>query len=356
MQGFQSQVFDAPPDAAQPFELLLSPDDFKRLCGLFPRFLSLVGAAKAPRGASKRPANAPSSTELDLGHTEKRQAYRQALSKISNSNDYNAHCAELLALLRRHAKAGPFLQPVDPVAEGVPDYPAIIKEPMDLSTIQKKLANREYASFDDFDADVGRIFANALLYNKPGTLVNRMAEELKAYYERVSAEKSASGTHSHKKGGKAARAQDAERARQRQRAAPLAAQPLTFTEIEKLRDQIETMPSTYLKDVFKMVSEGLQLPNECADFDLDLTELPPKVARELQAFVSQKISHAMKKKKGRGEESTRATTRQEAEPAEQVAAVAQPVGVAASNPPPTQNYLEESSSSSLLDSISDDSI
>lgn len=37
-----------------------------------------------------------------------------------------------------------FNTPVDPVALNLPDYPKIIKKPMDLGTIAHKLERREY--------------------------------------------------------------------------------------------------------------------------------------------------------------------------------------------------------------------
>jgi hypothetical protein len=38
----------------------------------------------------------------------------------------------------------PFLEPVDWKALGIPDYPTIIKNPMDLGTISKKLKENKY--------------------------------------------------------------------------------------------------------------------------------------------------------------------------------------------------------------------
>lgn len=45
-------------------------------------------------------------------------------------------CVKMLNSLMNNKTAAPFLQPVDPIALGIPDYPTIITRPMDLSTIQ----------------------------------------------------------------------------------------------------------------------------------------------------------------------------------------------------------------------------
>lgn len=49
---------------------------------------------------------------------------------------------EAAAVLREvglQPEAGPFLAPVDPVALRIPDYPSVVKIPMDLGTIRRKL-------------------------------------------------------------------------------------------------------------------------------------------------------------------------------------------------------------------------
>lgn len=41
----------------------------------------------------------------------------------------------ILDKLKSNRCSGPFRVPVDPIAQGVPDYLEVIKEPMDLKTI-----------------------------------------------------------------------------------------------------------------------------------------------------------------------------------------------------------------------------
>ena len=59
-----------------------------------------------------------------------------------------------------------FAKPVDHVALNIPLYPTIVKSPMDLQTIERKLAANEYAELDDFATDVRLVFSNAMLFNK----------------------------------------------------------------------------------------------------------------------------------------------------------------------------------------------
>ena len=54
---------------------------------------------------------------------------------------------------------------------------------MDLGTISKKLDNCRYHDIGDFQRDVNLTFDNAMEYTEEGTIVNRMAKELKDKFE-----------------------------------------------------------------------------------------------------------------------------------------------------------------------------
>lgn len=60
------------------------------------------------------------------------------------------------------------MAPVDPVAQGIPDYFSVIKHPMDLGTIRVKLQSNSIPSLESFVQLVRLVFHNAVLYNKPG--------------------------------------------------------------------------------------------------------------------------------------------------------------------------------------------
>ena len=56
-------------------------------------------------------------------------------------------CLEILKSTMRHSFARPFNVPVDHVALKIPDYPRIIKNPMDLGTVAEKLRGGSYVSY-----------------------------------------------------------------------------------------------------------------------------------------------------------------------------------------------------------------
>jgi E1A/CREB-binding protein len=90
-----------------------------------------------------------------------------------------AKCTEVLRGLQTHQHGWVFNCPVDPVELSLPDYFDIIKKPMDLGTVQKRLENGQYHSIDEFGSDVNLTFDNAVTYNADGSVVYTMAKELK---------------------------------------------------------------------------------------------------------------------------------------------------------------------------------
>lgn len=92
-------------------------------------------------------------------------------------------CSEVLKGLQTHQHGWVFNCPVDPDELGLPDYFEVIKKPMDLGTVQKKLDNGAYHCISDFQTDVNLTFDNAMAYNEEGTVVFDMAKELKVKFE-----------------------------------------------------------------------------------------------------------------------------------------------------------------------------
>ncbi|KAM9385649.1 bromodomain testis-specific protein [Pholidichthys leucotaenia] len=96
------------------------------------------------------------------------------------------YCSNILKemLSKRHSLyAWPFYTPVDVDALGLHDYNVIIKQPMDLSTIKKKMDQHKYANAKEFAADVRLMFSNCYKYNPPTHEVVTMARKLQEVFE-----------------------------------------------------------------------------------------------------------------------------------------------------------------------------
>ena len=68
----------------------------------------------------------------------------------------------------KHQHGWPFYQPVDTIKLGLPDYFKIVKYPMDMGTVKKRLENNYYWCAQECVDDIKLMFNNCYLYNKPG--------------------------------------------------------------------------------------------------------------------------------------------------------------------------------------------
>ncbi|KAK6588375.1 hypothetical protein RS030_6857 [Cryptosporidium xiaoi] len=92
--------------------------------------------------------------------------------KVKRPKGPNNILLDIIHRLYKRDKQQIFAEPVN--AEFVPDYYQVIKNPMDFSTMRKKVLNNEYLDFDSFNNDVRLIISNCYTYNRVGTMVYRM--------------------------------------------------------------------------------------------------------------------------------------------------------------------------------------
>uniref|UniRef100_A0A8C2FD80 Bromodomain containing 3a n=1 Tax=Cyprinus carpio TaxID=7962 RepID=A0A8C2FD80_CYPCA len=107
-------------------------------------------------------------------------------SKKGRLSEQLKYCDVILKemLSKKHAAyAWPFYKPVDAEALELHDYHEIIKHPMDLSTVKKKIDSREYQDAQSFASDVRLMFSNCYKYNPPDHEVVAMARKLQDVFE-----------------------------------------------------------------------------------------------------------------------------------------------------------------------------
>ncbi|KAM9324481.1 histone acetyltransferase p300 [Gastrophryne carolinensis] len=89
----------------------------------------------------------------------------------------------LEALYRQDPESLPFRQPVDPQLLGIPDYFEIVKTPMDLSSIKRKLDTGQYQEPWQYVEDIWLMFNNAWLYNRKTSRVYKYCSKLAEVFE-----------------------------------------------------------------------------------------------------------------------------------------------------------------------------
>jgi bromodomain-containing factor 1 len=92
---------------------------------------------------------------------------------------------EKMKNLKKTKNSAAFLRPVDYVALNIPSYPDIIKNPMDLSTMESKLKAGEYGSVQDFANDFDLIISNTRRFNGDAHMVTIAGMAMEAYFRRM---------------------------------------------------------------------------------------------------------------------------------------------------------------------------
>jgi len=125
------------------------------------------------------------------------------------------HMLSCIRSLKKNKDAALFLEPVNPVLFGIPHYPEIIKNPMDLSTVETKLivsdprgppkdkskmgkwdqSKGKYNSVADVSLDVRQIFWNTARFNGMDHLVTQAATRLDAVFAKMIANIPAEVSH-----------------------------------------------------------------------------------------------------------------------------------------------------------------
>ncbi|XP_030457986.2 transcription factor GTE10-like isoform X2 [Syzygium oleosum] len=144
----------------------------------FPRSSEL-----SARNGKKRFPSARTGSQSKKGALGRSKSIKAATSANASNAMLLKQCEALLNRLMSHQYGWVFNTPVDIVELNIPDYFSVIKHPMDLGTVKKKLLSGEYASPLGFAADVRLTFSNAMTYNPCENNVHIMADTLRKHFE-----------------------------------------------------------------------------------------------------------------------------------------------------------------------------
>nr|XP_027198003.1 homeotic protein female sterile-like [Dermatophagoides pteronyssinus] len=133
------------------------------------------------RRESGRPIKKPSKELPDIG--KQKQSSKAKKGKLSEQMKYCGTILRELLSKKHKDNAWPFYDPVDADKLEIHDYYEVIKHPMDLNTVKRKLESREYNKPDEFAADIRLIFTNCYKYNSPDHAVVSMGRKLQDVFE-----------------------------------------------------------------------------------------------------------------------------------------------------------------------------
>ena len=137
-------------------------------------------ARKEPRGIRRSPSSIQSS-EGGISEVGKAQEVTQSFEtkvRLSPTDLRSALLPTLEKLYSQEPESEPFRSPVDPVALGIEGYFEVVKKPMDLSRIRRKLEVGSYQDPWQFIGDVYLMLENAWLYNKKNSRVYKYTSKV----------------------------------------------------------------------------------------------------------------------------------------------------------------------------------
>lgn len=132
-----------------------------------------VTPAVASSAASEKPASSAPASDIRQREAQYSTAPMTPVQKT--------FLADKLKNTKKTKHAIFFLQPVDPVALKIPTYPDVIKNPMDLGTVEAKLKADKYPSVQAFADDLQLIVDNAEKFNGPQHTVTHAGNNMLAY-------------------------------------------------------------------------------------------------------------------------------------------------------------------------------
>lgn len=154
-------------------------------------------------GRPKREIHPPPPKDLPYADAPKKHRKGKRV-KDDGTAEQLKFCSKILQEIHRkqhYTIASPFYEPVgkydmkitrslvadnfflDYIKMEIPSYPKIVKKPMDLSTIRRKIDNQEYQTADKFFEDFKLMIRNCFLFNPAGTLVNQAGIELQRLFD-----------------------------------------------------------------------------------------------------------------------------------------------------------------------------
>ncbi|KAI9057179.1 Bromodomain-containing protein [Trametes sanguinea] len=226
-------------------------------------------------------------------------------------------------------------------AMGIPEYPKIIKKPMDLSTMKKKLDAGEYPTAEKFREDFRLMIKNCMTFNPPGNPVHEAGKALQLLFEekwknlpspRPYEPSDDEEDEEEEDDSEAERAPSLKRPKEKEKKkekkrekptppvastskpppkqtkAPPAPKPkkgkkpvtdddvLTFEQKKDLSDTISKLDGAKLERVIQIIHEGVpEIRDSTEEIELEIDQLPAAVLTKLYNFVIRPLKPPVKR-------------------------------------------------------------
>ena len=141
---------------------------------------SISTAEQIPASTSTAPppASAPNKLPTPPDRTENPE------HNLEMTSLQQKHLGKGLTNMKKGHHASAFNAPVDYVTLGIPTYPEVIKNPMDLKTMERKLKEKDYKTVAEYVSDFDQMVWNATKFNGPDHPVTQSAYQLRIAFDR----------------------------------------------------------------------------------------------------------------------------------------------------------------------------
>ncbi|KAG2231601.1 hypothetical protein INT48_006687, partial [Thamnidium elegans] len=129
----------------------------------------------------------PLTVKLSLPKPDTLKREREQSPSVMSEEEFK-RCEAIVKELKKPkylSISWPFQQPVDADAWGATDYYDIIKQPMDMTTYEKKLYSGEYTHENQLAEDIRLMFRNCYAYNPPEHEINLYGHQLEQVFEKT---------------------------------------------------------------------------------------------------------------------------------------------------------------------------
>lgn len=291
----QSQQEETP----ETVDFLLNLQEVRRIQKFLPKGVFLQVVKNSSRNRKTRVSNlTKKQPEPIQAPRQKRRAYTEAERTIRGTSELFNKCQRIVDILKKDEDIEPFMEPVDPVELDIPDYFDIIKNPMDIGTIEKNLRDHKYETPEEFNKEMRLVWSNCMTYNPEESDIYKMAKEFSDKFEALLQtdldKRKARVQVPMMKDKVEDRAVDSEANRPVKTVESV--NKMTYQEKKTLSDMIRKLPQDYLWGVWEIVSEGdNEKQNEELEFDIET--LSTETARKLEKYVQVMIEKLNEKQK-----------------------------------------------------------
>jgi len=193
-----------------------------------------------------------------------------------------------VAFFLQKKESEPYSAPVDWEFYGLTDYPEIIKKPMDLGTVKKRLDGGKYPAADKFAADVRLVWSNAMTYNRPDSDIYQTADKLSKLFERKWAKVQKDG------GPPGASGQKRKRAEGKDTPTVSRADRL---KLSQLVNQLSSDELGQLVDIIQRDCPGALNEEDEKEIEIEINNIDPSTLLNLINFCENCVAGSAKRKK-----------------------------------------------------------